>query len=94
MTHGRCAGCGFSSPSCKKVQAHVLSCPDYLALYKSNPAAALTPEQEYERWKLEEDSPESRELRRRKLHAHYREQADQKLARQRSRWQKDDREDS
>jgi len=37
-----------------------MQCPRYLELYKSNPAAALDPRAEFDRFKREEDSPEAR----------------------------------
>ena len=54
MPMGRCAGCGETSGSCKKINAHVLECPEYKALYKRDPAKALSPREEYARWKAED----------------------------------------
>jgi hypothetical protein len=54
MPQGRCAGCGETSASCKKINAHVLECPEYKALYKADPSKALSPREEYARW-LRED---------------------------------------
>jgi hypothetical protein len=49
MATGRCAGCGKSGPP-KKVQAHIMTCPDYAELYRADPARALPPEAEHARW--------------------------------------------
>jgi hypothetical protein len=38
---------------------HILSCPDWSALYRKDPAAVLGPEQEYERW-LRDDAQEEK----------------------------------
>lgn len=54
MPMGRCAGCGETSASCKKINAHVLECPEYKALYKSDPDKALSPREEFARWKAED----------------------------------------
>lgn len=60
---GRCAGCGLTGSS-KKVSAHVLTCPDFLALYRSEPGRALDPEAEHQRHRLENDTSEARAQRR------------------------------
>lgn len=60
MTAGRCAGCGKVSNSCSQIRTHVLSCPDYIALYKADSAKALDPEAELIRFNAEENSDEAR----------------------------------
>lgn len=60
MTQGRCPGCGLVDASCKKITSHVLHCPDYIALYKSDPDKCLDPESEYLRWRTEDQSVEAR----------------------------------
>lgn len=46
--------------SLRKVTTHVVVCPDYAQLYREDPARALSPEDEYNRWKVEDHSPEAR----------------------------------
>jgi hypothetical protein len=50
---GRCAGCQETGPL-KQVEWHVLACPEWGALYRGNPAAALMPREEYARWHRDE----------------------------------------
>lgn len=47
---GRCSGCGEAG-SVRQVERHTPSCPDWLALHAADPAAALSPHEEYVRWK-------------------------------------------
>lgn len=54
---GRCAGCRLAD-ELKKVSWHVMSCPDWAALYRKDPAAALMPAEEYARWYREERTAE------------------------------------
>lgn len=63
MAAGRCAGCGLIDSS-KKVGLHVMMCPQYLALYNSEPDRALDPEAEYERHQTEDNTSEARAERR------------------------------
>lgn len=49
MCQGRCAGCGFIAGD-GKVRDHQMNCPDFAALYRENPAAIGTVQQEYEKW--------------------------------------------
>lgn len=63
MAAGRCAGCGYTS-STRKTELHVLSCPDYLALYREHPDKALDPAAELVRHQTEEDTREVRAERR------------------------------
>lgn len=51
--HGRCAGC-TETGSLKNLVVHVVACPDWAELYRKDPAAALGPAEEYDRW-LRED---------------------------------------
>jgi hypothetical protein len=46
---GRCAGCGETGSSCK-IAGHILTCPDWQALYAADRSRALSPEAEYRRW--------------------------------------------
>lgn len=50
MSAGRCAGCGETSPSPKKITSHILSCPQYLTLYRTDRERCLSPEAEYKRF--------------------------------------------
>lgn len=59
MSKGRCAGCGENGPV-KAVTAHILSCPDWAALYRQDPSAVLDPGPEHDRW-LAEDRKEEKE---------------------------------
>lgn len=54
---GRCAGCRETG-DLKKVSWHVLACLKWAQLYRENPAAALSPAQEYARWYREERAVE------------------------------------
>jgi hypothetical protein len=46
---GRCAGCGSTGPD-KNLRAHVRSCSDFAELYRRDPALAMDPVPEYQRW--------------------------------------------
>jgi hypothetical protein len=46
---GRCAGCQETG-ELKAVSWHVTACPKWAALYRADPAAALGPAQEFDRW--------------------------------------------
>lgn len=54
---GRCAGCKENG-ELKRVAWHVLSCEKWAAVYRSSPAAALAPAQEYARWREQERAAE------------------------------------
>lgn len=56
---GRCPGCQETG-ELKKIVFHVMTCPKWAALYRADPAAALAPAQEYERWATEERAGEQR----------------------------------
>jgi hypothetical protein len=56
---GRCAGCQESG-ELKRIDHHVLTCAKWAALYRADPAAALMPAQEHERWVREERAAEHR----------------------------------
>lgn len=60
MNMGRCAGCGYTHVSCKKVRNHTISCPKYIALFKSNRLACLDPTDEYDRFKREEGGDDAK----------------------------------
>jgi hypothetical protein len=50
---GRCAGCTETGER-KALDWHVLKCEKFAELYRADPARALTPAQEYARWRREE----------------------------------------
>jgi hypothetical protein len=54
---GRCPGCQETG-ELKKIVFHVMTCLKWAALYRADPAAALAPAQEYERWATEERAGE------------------------------------
>lgn len=54
---GRCAGCQESGPL-RAIEYHVMKCEKWAALYRADPAAALAPAQEQERWAREERAAE------------------------------------
>lgn len=64
MARGRCAGCGMTNASIKKMRAHLMSCPAYTELFQSAPERALEPAQEQQRWLADEGSSEAREAAR------------------------------
>ena len=63
MPSGRCAGCG-STGSVRKVSTHILTCHEYLALFRQSPQRCLDPQAEHERYKTEDDTSEARAARR------------------------------
>ncbi len=63
MAAGRCPGCGFTASS-RKARIHILDCPDFLELFRTDPTRCLDPEDEYVRYKAEDDSPDARAERR------------------------------
>jgi hypothetical protein len=54
---GRCSGCQQAGPL-KKIGAHVITCAAWAALYREDPAAALAPAEEYERWRAQDRAAE------------------------------------
>jgi len=60
MAQGRCAGCGLIDNSSTKIRQHVVSCPDYLKLFKTTPERALEPAAEFVRWQAEDNTKEQR----------------------------------
>jgi hypothetical protein len=68
------------------MQKHVMTCPEYIQLYKDNPAAALDPEKEYVRWKLEDDNEDAKEARKAVRRQGFRDQDNARLAAQQDRW--------
>lgn len=54
---GRCAGCGRTGPA-REVTAHLPQCAQWAALYLEDPARALGPEEELERWQREDKAVE------------------------------------
>lgn len=56
-TKGRCAGCETTG-LLKAVTTHVVTCQAWAALYRENPARALSPEAEYARWEAEDRKSE------------------------------------
>lgn len=57
---GRCAGDGQTG-ELKDIAWHVTTCPEWAALYRKDPLAALGPAEEYARWKAEEAAAEHAE---------------------------------
>jgi hypothetical protein len=49
MCQGRCAGCGLTGPY-RDIRSHTISCPEFAALVRFDPGAALEPAQEYARY--------------------------------------------
>lgn len=62
MAVGRCSGCKVTGPR-KKIENHVLSCPQYLELFRADPARALDPVTEARRY-AQEDTCAARAARR------------------------------
>jgi hypothetical protein len=56
---GRCAGCQLTG-ELKTVGVHVIKCAKWAELYRKDPAAALSPKDEYERWRDSERAAEHR----------------------------------
>ena len=54
---GRCAGCQETG-ELKAVNWHVLFCPQWAALARKDPSAALPPGEEYVRWRANEAAAE------------------------------------
>ena len=50
---GRCAGC-LEISELREANLHVVVCPDWAELYRTNRPAALLPKAEYDRWRAEE----------------------------------------
>jgi hypothetical protein len=50
---GRCAGCGETGPE-RAVAGHAVRCPEFAALHRLDPARALPPAAEHQRWLAEE----------------------------------------
>lgn len=63
MAQGRCSGCGKVGTSAKAMLRHTVSCDAYAEIYSKNPALALTPEEEYIRWRTQEGSSDAKEVR-------------------------------
>jgi hypothetical protein len=59
MATGRCSGCGRTD-SLRKISTHIVDCFAYLDLFQRDPARALGPAAEYERYRAEDRSPEAR----------------------------------
>lgn len=87
MPTGRCAGCGYNG-SCKKVKAHILTCPDYLKLFRELPERCLEPAAEHARYKTEEDTSEARAERRDVRLQHRFAELERLQAAQVARWQR------
>ena len=63
MPTGRCSGCGWIAAS-KRVKLHVLTCQEFLDLFRTDSTKALDPEKDYAQFKDEENSSEARAERR------------------------------
>jgi hypothetical protein len=59
---GRCAGCTKVAPV-PAIRIHVVDCPAWQKLYAADPARALEPVAEYQRW-LDEDKDDERDQHR------------------------------
>jgi len=62
---GRCSGCGRTG-SAARVKNHIISCQEYLALFRSRPAECRDPETEYQCFTAvsqDETSAERRDVR-------------------------------
>ncbi len=58
MPTGRCAGCERTGPA-TKIAVHVLSCSEYVALYRQDRARCLDPVTEYLRHRAAESTTET-----------------------------------
>lgn len=54
---GRCAGDGKTG-ELRKIEWHVARCDKWAHLYRTDPAAALSPAEEYSRWRAQERQDE------------------------------------
>ena len=68
------------------MKAHVASCPDYVSLYRRDPAAALDPGPEFERWEKFEQGAEKAAAREDRI-GKLIDGNERKLAAARQRWQ-------
>ncbi len=85
MAAGRCAGCGLTASE-RRVKLHVLDCPDFLELFRQHPQRCLDPQDEYLRYKTEDDTSEARAGRRdERLRQRFAEQ-DERQSREDRRW--------
>jgi len=50
VSSGRCAGCGKTDVSAKKIEEHTLECSEFDELYRTSPEKALDPVAEHIRW--------------------------------------------
>lgn len=89
MPKGRCAGCGLENGSAKLIERHITKCPDYLDLYKKDPAKALSAEEEasrYDALKKTDAFIEEREAAKDERYDGYRAAAAKKVEALRERW--------
>lgn len=89
MSRGRCSGCGLEDASCSKIRTHVMSCSEYVALFKTTPDDCLDPEDEYvkhRQWLESEEGQAAREERREIVTQRAREAGDRRTAAARERW--------
>lgn len=63
MAAGRCAGCERTG-SLRKINLHVIECPQFTALYAADPQRALAPAQEWLRHRREDTTEEARAVAR------------------------------
>lgn len=90
MSRGRCSGCGLEDASCSKIRTHVMSCPQYVALFQSEPQRCLDPEDEYvqhKAWLGSEEGQAAREERREVVTQAARAAGEKRVAAARSRWE-------
>ncbi len=86
MAIGRCSGCGRTGQP-KKLYPHVLECPDYLALFREDPARCLDPESEQARYRAADTAESRAEKRSERLSVRFAE-IDEVYQRQITRWAK------
>jgi hypothetical protein len=63
MAAGRCAGCGYTD-SRAKANTHVMTCGQFLELFRTAPSRCLDPVAEQIRFKAEDDTAAARDERR------------------------------
>lgn len=89
MPKGRCAGCGLENSSAKLIERHMTKCPEYLDLYKTDAAKALSAEAEAQRYdtlKKTDEFIEAKEAEKDARYDGYREAAARKIEALRDRW--------
>lgn len=89
MPLGRCAGCGASDASARRMAAHISECEDYKELYRTSPDRALSPAEEQKRY-LAEGGADAAKLVQQEARAGrastHRDMNDKKLEMEHERW--------